>query len=265
MLSSTSDGWDCYKDAADKGRRYKIFCDNLKYIEAFNNAGNRSYTLGVNQFADLTNEEFKDTSNGFRHTDTLKSVATMTPFGYANVSPPSSLDRGMEGAVTDIKDQGQCGSCWALSAIAAVEGITKIKTGELLSLSEQELVDCDIMSTVRIRAAKAQNQGIATEDDYPYIGADGSSMPQLSVVTTQRHHGVAVVGYGTAEDGTNYWLVKKDILGCKEMLLVKKEFMVVNKDILGCKEMLLVKKEFMVVNKDILGCKEMLVKKEFVV
>ncbi|XP_058095663.1 senescence-specific cysteine protease SAG39-like [Magnolia sinica] len=168
-----------YKDAAEKEQRFKIFKSNVELIESFNSAGNRSYKLSVNAFADLTKDEFRATHNGFRPTRARASKATS--FMYENVTAPPSIDWRKKGAVTPIKDQGECGSCWAFSAVAAMEGITQLKTGKLLSLSEQELVDCD-------RNGEDQgcegglmddafdfiqsNHGLTTEDNYPYMGTD---------------------------------------------------------------------------------------------
>ncbi|XP_076898437.1 senescence-specific cysteine protease SAG39-like [Bidens hawaiensis] len=132
-----------YKDYMEREARFKIFNNNVAYIEAVNNAGNRAYKLSVNEFADQTNQEFKATRNGFKLPST-RTLGQTTPFRYENVTAvPSSIDWRKKGAVTPVKDQGQCGSCWAFSTIAATEGITGISIGKLISLSEQELMDCD--------------------------------------------------------------------------------------------------------------------------
>nr|BAF56430.1 cysteine proteinase [Lotus japonicus] len=171
-----------YKDSYEKELRSKIFKENVQRIEAFNNAGNKSYKLGINQFADLTNEEFKARNRFKGH---MCSNSTRTPtFKYEHVtSVPASLDWRQKGAVTPIKDQGQCGCCWAFSAVAATEGITKLSTGKLISLSEQELVDCDTKGVdqgceggLMDDAFKfiMQNKGLNTEAKYPYQGVDAT-------------------------------------------------------------------------------------------
>ncbi|KAF5754567.1 putative fruit bromelain [Helianthus annuus] len=98
-----------YKDAAEKERRSKIFHDNVQYIQSFNNAAmNKGYKLAVNEFADLTNEEFTTARNRFKAHECSPSTSA---FRYENVTAvPSSMDWRKKGAVTPIKDQGQCGN-----------------------------------------------------------------------------------------------------------------------------------------------------------
>ncbi|KAG8365531.1 hypothetical protein BUALT_Bualt18G0114800 [Buddleja alternifolia] len=172
-----------YKDEAEKAERLKIFKENVEYIESFNEAGAKPYKLAVNKFADLTNEEFQASRNGFKMGSHLKSSKVITSFRYANVSAvPSSIDWRKKGAVTGIKDQGQCGCCWAFSAVAATEGINQLKTGELISLSEQELVDCDTSEDEGCNGGLMDyafefiisNHGLTTESNYPYEGSDGT-------------------------------------------------------------------------------------------
>ncbi|KAM0071439.1 putative fruit bromelain [Helianthus debilis subsp. tardiflorus] len=99
-----------YRDDVEKEMRFKIFSNNVKYIESFNNAGNRPYKLTVNQFADQTNEEFKAARNGFKVPYSVLESTRATPFRYENVTViPSSMDWRKKGAVTPVKDQGQCG------------------------------------------------------------------------------------------------------------------------------------------------------------
>ncbi|XP_072968379.1 senescence-specific cysteine protease SAG39-like [Typha angustifolia] len=183
-----------YRTSEERRRRFEVFKNNVDYIES---ANGRSYNLTVNRFADMTNEEFMATHGGFKGP---REARQATPFMYENVTGlPSSIDWRSEGAVNPIKDQGDCGSCWAFSAVAAVEGITKIKKGKLLSLSEQELVDCDIKGENEgcnggfmqdaFKFIKS-NKDITTEADYPYQAVDGQCNN-----AKLRHGAASIAGY----------------------------------------------------------------------
>ncbi|KAK6124308.1 hypothetical protein DH2020_041965 [Rehmannia glutinosa] len=172
-----------YEDETEKAMRFKIYKENVEFIESFNRDEDKPYKLGINQFADLTNEEFQASCNGYR----TKSCES-TPFRYENVTKvPSSMDWRKKGVVTGVKDQGQCGCCWAFSAVAAMEGINQLTTGKLISLSEQEVVDCDVKGEdqgcnggLMDDAFKfiIHNDDLTTESNYPYIGADGTCNSQ---------------------------------------------------------------------------------------
>ncbi|CAI8617359.1 unnamed protein product [Vicia faba] len=195
-----------YKDGAEKDKRFMIFKDNVEFIESFNAANNKPYKLGVNHLADLTLEEFKASRNGYKKRSMLvqgrrqalvavcnlcrsygfestSTELTSTSFKYEDVtSIPASVDWRVKGAVTPIKDQGQCGSCWAFSTVAATEGINQITTGKLVSLSEQELVDCDTKGEDQGCEGGLmedgfefiiKNGGITSETNYPYKATDG--------------------------------------------------------------------------------------------
>ncbi|KAK9714562.1 hypothetical protein RND81_06G103400 [Saponaria officinalis] len=175
-----------YKDDLEKSKRFEIFSENVKRIEELNNL-NRGFTLGVNAFADLTNEEFRASRTGYNK-DLLekfvsKSKNKSKSFKYENFTASSStMDWRMEGAVTSIKDQGDCGCCWAFSAVAATESLHKLKTGTLIPLSEQELVDCDTDSNMGCEGGLmdaafdfiTHNGGLTTEANYPYTASDGT-------------------------------------------------------------------------------------------
>ncbi|KAL2328038.1 hypothetical protein Fmac_021465 [Flemingia macrophylla] len=168
-----------YKDAAEKEKRFQIFINNVQFIESFNAAGDKTFNLSVNRFADLHNEEFTALlTNGQKKPHGVETV-TETSFRYDSVSVtdiPATMDWRKRGAVTPIKDQGGCGSCWAFSAVAAVEGIHQITTGKLVSLSEQELVDCVKGDSEGCNGGYmedafdfiAKKGGIESETHYPY-------------------------------------------------------------------------------------------------
>lgn len=176
-----------YNDAAEEGKRFQIFKENVKYIDSNNANSGKTYKLGLNAFTDLTNEEFKAIRNGYKPKSSRISFSSLKrSFKYENVSlaaVPATMDWRKLGAVTPVKDQGQCGCCWAFSAVAATEGINQITTKKLISLSEQELVDCDINGEDQGCEGGLMddafdyiisNNGLATEAIYPYEGTDGS-------------------------------------------------------------------------------------------
>ncbi|KAK2380851.1 senescence-specific cysteine protease SAG39 [Trifolium repens] len=189
-----------YKDPREREKRLRIFTENVNYIEASNNAvDNKLYKLGINRFADLTNEEFIASRNKFKG-HMCSSIIRTTSFKYENASAiPSTVDWRKKGAVTPVKNQGQCGSCWAFSAVAATEGIHQLSTGKLISLSEQELVDCDTKGVdqgceggLMDDAFKfiIQNHGLSTEAQYPYEGVDGTCNANKASI-----HAVTITGY----------------------------------------------------------------------
>ncbi|KAG8389914.1 hypothetical protein BUALT_Bualt01G0028500 [Buddleja alternifolia] len=173
----------------EKEHRLKVFEKNYEYVIQHNANANSSYTLSLNAFADLSNQEFKAKYLGLSTSanDLLirlnsDSVEIEGQNLVEESEIPTSVDWRKEGAVTGVKDQGSCGACWAFSTTGAVEGINKIVTGSLISLSEQELIDCDksyndgcgggLMDYAYEFIIK--NRGIDTEKDYPYRGRDGT-------------------------------------------------------------------------------------------
>ncbi|KAG2397106.1 Senescence-specific cysteine protease [Vigna angularis] len=120
-----------YKDPQEREKRFRIFKENVNYIEAFNSAANKPYKLAINQFADLTNEEFIASRNRFKG-HMCSSIIRSTTFKYENVTAvPSTVDWRQKGAVTPVKDQGQCewgeeGYIRMQRGVAAQEGLCGI-------------------------------------------------------------------------------------------------------------------------------------------
>ncbi|XP_010549252.1 PREDICTED: cysteine proteinase RD21A-like [Tarenaya hassleriana] len=190
-----------YNALGEKDRRFEIFKDNLRFIDE-HNARNLTYRLGLTRFADLTNDEYRSMYLGAKpHKRTLRTSDRYLP--RVGDAIPDSVDWRKEGAVPEVKDQGGCGSCWAFSAIGAVEGINKIVTGDLISLSEQELVDCDTSYNQGCNGGLMDyafdfiinNGGIDTDKDYPYKGSDGrcdQNRKNAKVVTIDSYEDVPV-------------------------------------------------------------------------
>jgi hypothetical protein len=125
----------------DAASSFATFKTNFELVEAHNAQG-KSYTLAMNKFADLSPEQFR-AHMGLKKRE-KKEKRAVGSFRHANVAAPASIDWRTSGHVGPIKDQGQCGSCWAFSAVGAFESAYSIANGKMLSLSEQQLVDCDI-------------------------------------------------------------------------------------------------------------------------
>lgn len=129
-----------YETIQELETRFQIFRTNLRNIILHNLDHRQNFTMGINQFTDLTPQEFKDQFVGGMKAP-LGSYGCLS-FSSSGSGSPLSVDWRTKGAVTSVKDQGQCGSCWTFSATGAVEGAWAISKGQLIDLSEQELVDC---------------------------------------------------------------------------------------------------------------------------
>ncbi|XP_049821346.1 procathepsin L-like [Aethina tumida] len=170
-----------YKSIIEERLRYQIFLNNVQMIEEHNakyEQGLVTFKKAVNQFADYTAEEFKAFLKLSGSAKKVKSTEVFKP----TKSAPSSIDWRATGAVTPVKDQGSCGSCWSFSATGALEGQNQIQNGKLVSLSEQNLVDCSSSygnygcnGGLMVAAFEyVRDHGIESEAAYPYTGRDGS-------------------------------------------------------------------------------------------
>ncbi|KAF8796073.1 Cathepsin K like protein [Argiope bruennichi] len=173
-----------YKDSEETRRRL-IWEERITSISNHNlraDMGFHTYKRGLNKYSDLTHEEYMSTLNGFRVRNGMKKNVTSW-FRSINDQVPNQVDWRDDGLVTSVKDQGSCGSCWAFSTTGSLEGQHKKKTGKLVSLSEQNLIDCVTENNgchggtmdVAFEFIKKEN-GIDTEDSYPYEEAQDSCL-----------------------------------------------------------------------------------------
>jgi len=260
-------------DESEEQFRMKVFMENKHKIAKHNQRasnGLKSYTVAMNHLGDLLHHEFVALMNGFKRNPLFPKANGSLFMAPDNIEVPASVDWREKGYVTPVKDQGQCGSCWSFSTTGALEGQHKRRTGKLVSLSEQNLVDCSkkygnngcnggLMDNA-FEYIK-ENHGIDTEESYPYEGKEArcrynkreigatdtgfvdvpagseahlqaalATAGPVSVAIDASHesfqfynkgvydevecssedldHGVLAVGYGSTDDGQDYWIVK---------------------------------------------------------
>ena len=172
-----------YETLHELEKRFQVFRTNLRNIVIHNLDHKQNFTMGINQFTDLTPQEFK-----VQYVSGLK--AEVGSYGCKSFSSsasgaPSAIDWRNNGAVTSVKDQGQCGSCWTFSATGAVEGAWAISKGQLIDLSEEQLVECATgMSYGSHSCSGGQMQGAfkyviehgqCSDSSYPYTSGTGQS------------------------------------------------------------------------------------------
>merc|ERR1711862_238115 len=166
------------------------------------NAKGLSWKLGENQFSDLNQEQFRAAGGlGWIPDMTKLSVPILGEHEYNGEPMADSVDWRTQGAVNPVKDQGQCGSCWAFGTNGGVEGAWQIATGSLVSLAEQQLLDC---STQNLgcqggNAALAINymtsENIASEASYPYTAVQGTCRSGVTAIPAGGVAGYHRVGW----------------------------------------------------------------------
>lgn len=200
-----------YKNKPEFKRRFKIFRQNMKKVIVLNENEQGTAKYGATFFADMTEKEFS-LYKGLR--PELHDPNSI-PFPRAtipDVDLPVEFDWRKKGVISEVKNQGQCGSCWAFSVTGNIEGLNAIKTGKIVELSEQELVDCDTMDNgcnggLMDNAYRMIEKmgGLETENDYPYEAEDEKCHMNRTLARVQIS---GAVNISTDEVDMAKWLVK---------------------------------------------------------
>lgn len=179
-----------YANDYERDMRYAIWSNNMNYFHKFNKEGH-SWQVGPNKFTDLTTEEFE-------------ALYLMKPQVHANVTVQNptvtASDVDWTSSCTPVKDQGQCGSCWSFGTTGSIEACRKVTgDGQLVSLSEQDLVDCctglccnGCSGGTIVGALKCAQAGLPTESSYPYTAVDTASCKTTPTKVTKITSYVAV-------------------------------------------------------------------------
>ncbi|XP_017467683.1 PREDICTED: putative cysteine proteinase CG12163 [Rhagoletis zephyria] len=164
-----------YHTAMEHQMRLRIFKQNLQTIQELNRNEMGSAKYGITEFADLTSTEYKQRTGLWQRSvdKPSKNALAMIP----NVELPKEFDWREKGVISNVKNQGMCGSCWAFSVTGNVEGLHAVKTGKLEEYSEQELLDCDTTDSAcngglmdNAYEAIQHIGGLELESEYPYEG-----------------------------------------------------------------------------------------------
>merc|ERR1712066_1112794 len=187
--------------------RKTIYDANIAMFETHNADESQTFTMGVNAFTDLTREEFKALNIfGFKNMGDMGLPKLAGVHEYRGEELAAAIDWRSKGAVTPVKNQGQCGSCWAFSTVGGLEGAWQIGTGSLTSMSEQQFVDCSKANSgcngglMDYGFQFEEGVNVATESSYPYTARDGTC--KTSGYTTAIPRG-GVTGYRDVSQSTS--------------------------------------------------------------
>jgi hypothetical protein len=177
--------------------RFSIFKTNFQNIINHNTDYNNNFTMNVNGFTDLTNDEFRrkyigGLNKNKKYIGENKSTTirqNCKTYNFTGIDVPIEIDWREHNAVTPVKNQGQCGSCWSFSATGAMEGAHSIKTKKLISLSEEQLVDCSTSygndgcngGLMDGAFEYVIMNGLCSENDYPYVSSNGVSNSKCNI------------------------------------------------------------------------------------
>jgi len=184
-----------YSSATEEAHKFATFKDNYIFIVNWNSDPTQTSTVGLNEFADLNTQEFKALKSCFNMLPQKKNESVQEEFVGDVSANPASVNWVTAGAVTPIKNQGDCGSCWAFSTTGSLEGLHFLKYNTLLSFSEQQLVDC---------SSSYGNQGCnggLMDNAFEYVEAKGieleSTYPYTAVTGTCKYAAAQVQFYNT--------------------------------------------------------------------
>ena len=176
-----------FRNDVEEMYRMTVFADNHLKIWEHNNKPDATFKMGHSQFSVLTEEEFGKLFFGLAPLNTSTWWETLVD-DLKMDAIPAAVDWVQAGAVTGVKDQGQCGSCWSFSTTGALEGAYFLKTGKLVSFSEQQLVDCDNVDSgcngglMDNAFQYVQVHGLTSEAAYPYQAVQGTCKPFTPVL-----------------------------------------------------------------------------------
>jgi len=202
-----------YESKEKERAKFAVFKGRYMFIEA-ENMKVHPYKLGVNEFADQSPDEFRTERLCLQMPAVGKPWQGAPHLGtdvYSGAVLPAEVDWVSRGAVTLPKNQQQCGSCWAFSTTGALEGAWQIATNKLVSLSEQQLVDCSMENhgchggMMDMAFDFLEHESVCTEDSYPYTAEDGTC--HASTCTEGIPRG-AVIGFQDVAEGDQQALME---------------------------------------------------------